>query len=67
MATSDIRSKDAAADWVPERLPAIHRPALAGARALHVAGKYGSWTERRPKVRALARYPTASVREVYPS
>ncbi|MFD3998144.1 aminoglycoside adenylyltransferase family protein [Streptomyces sp. NPDC058548] len=66
LATGEIRSKDAAADWVLERLPAIHRPALAEARALYVAGEYGSWTERRPEVLALARYMTASVREVYP-
>ncbi|MFJ2932878.1 hypothetical protein ACIO8G_08910 [Streptomyces sp. NPDC087219] len=45
----------------------MHRPALAEARALYAAGEYGSWTERRPEVRAPARYPTASVREVYPS
>ncbi|MFC9389178.1 aminoglycoside adenylyltransferase family protein [Streptomyces venezuelae] len=67
LATGEIRAKDAAADWVLERLPAIHRPVLAEARALYVAGEYGSWTERRPEVRALARYLTASVREVYPS
>ncbi|MFD9247455.1 aminoglycoside adenylyltransferase domain-containing protein [Streptomyces sp. NPDC059556] len=62
-----MRSKDAAADRVLERLPAIRRPALAETRALHVAGEYGSWTEGRPEVRALARYPTASVREMYPT
>ncbi|MEU4082636.1 DUF4111 domain-containing protein [Streptomyces venezuelae] len=45
----------------------MHRPVLAEARALYVAGEYGSWTERRPGARALARYLTASVREVYPS
>ncbi|MFI9117102.1 DUF4111 domain-containing protein [Streptomyces venezuelae] len=67
LATGEIRAKDAAADWVLERLPAIHRPVLTEARALYVAGEYGSWTERRPEVRALARYLTASVREVYPS
>ncbi|MDO0934049.1 aminoglycoside adenylyltransferase family protein [Streptomyces sp. DG2A-72] len=36
LATGRIRSKDAAADWAIERLPAVHRPVLAHARAVYL-------------------------------
>ncbi|MFF7164085.1 aminoglycoside adenylyltransferase family protein [Streptomyces sp. NPDC008086] len=36
LATGDIRSKDAAADWALPRLPAEHRPVLAHARAVYL-------------------------------
>ncbi|MEV0640251.1 aminoglycoside adenylyltransferase family protein [Streptomyces sp. NPDC050619] len=36
LATGTIRSKDAAADWAIERLPARHRPVLEHARAVYL-------------------------------
>ncbi|MFD0153021.1 aminoglycoside adenylyltransferase family protein [Streptomyces sp. NPDC055721] len=66
LSTGEIRSKDAAADWVLERLPAEHRPVLAHARALYLTGEYGSWAERLPEVHAHAAHLAAAVREAYP-
>lgn len=41
--TGEIRSKDTAAAWALERLPEADRPQLATARALYVAGGFGTW------------------------
>ncbi|MEU8348098.1 aminoglycoside adenylyltransferase family protein [Streptomyces sp. NPDC048845] len=40
LATGEIRSKDAAADWALERLPPEHRPVLAHARELYLGRRY---------------------------
>lgn len=40
VATGEIRSKDAAADWALERLPPGHHPALARARDLYLTSGY---------------------------
>ncbi len=45
LATGEIRSKDAAADWVLARLPAAMRPMLARARDLYRGGGYGEWPD----------------------
>ena len=43
LATSEIRSKDAAADWVLERLTAAERPVLERARAQYLSGAGEHW------------------------
>jgi Domain of unknown function (DUF4111) len=53
VATGEIRSKDAAADWVLPQLSEELRPLLANARDLYREGGYGAWSDRR-LVRALA-------------
>lgn len=47
VATGDIVSKDAAADWALERLPPEHRPVLAHARDLYRRSTYAeeTWTD----------------------
>lgn len=45
MATNEIRSKDAAAEWALSRLPPDLRPVLARARELYLDGGYGSWDD----------------------
>jgi predicted nucleotidyltransferase len=47
LATGQIRSKDAAADWVLARLPPEHRPALEHARQLYLNCSYSeeSWSD----------------------
>lgn len=40
LATGEIRSKDAAADWALDRLPPEHRPVLAHARELYLGRRY---------------------------
>lgn len=63
VATGDIRSKDAAADWALSELPAEHRPVLFAARDLYLRGGYGTWDDLRA-VRAHADYVAARVREL---
>ena len=46
-----IRSKDAAADWVLERLPEEHRPVLARARANYLGEEAERWDDLLPRVR----------------
>ncbi|WP_217139711.1 aminoglycoside adenylyltransferase family protein [Streptomyces sp. AC627_RSS907] len=43
LATGDIRSKDAAADWALARLPAAHRPPVAHARAVYLGLAEEHW------------------------
>nr|BFE79616.1 hypothetical protein GCM10020093_022170 [Planobispora longispora] len=47
LATGEIRSKDAAADWALARLPAEHRPVLEHARELYLSRRYSeeSWSD----------------------
>jgi predicted nucleotidyltransferase len=47
LATSEIRSKDAAADRALAQLPPLHRPVLEHARALYLSSSYSeeSWTD----------------------
>ncbi len=45
VATGTIRSKDAAADWVLDRLPREHRPVLARARAIYLGEHADSWDD----------------------
>ncbi|MGW3247385.1 aminoglycoside adenylyltransferase family protein [Streptomyces sp. NPDC001070] len=47
LATGEIRSKDAAADWALAQLPPGHRPALEHARQLYLDSRYSeeSWSD----------------------
>jgi predicted nucleotidyltransferase len=55
LATDTIRSKDAAADWVLERLPSAHRAVLAHARAVYLGEEEERWDgELRAGVRPCA-------------
>lgn len=49
LATGEIRSKDAAADWALSRLPPEHRPVLAHARELYLGYRYAeeSWSDEQ--------------------
>ncbi|MGW0814292.1 aminoglycoside adenylyltransferase family protein [Streptomyces viridiviolaceus] len=53
--TGDIRSKDAAADWVIARLPAEHRPVMARARAAYLGHEEERWDDLEGTVRPCAR------------
>ena len=52
--TGEIRSKDAAADWALERLPAEHRPILARARAIYVGDEPERWEDLRDRLGPFA-------------
>ncbi|MFI1185763.1 aminoglycoside adenylyltransferase family protein [Streptomyces californicus] len=70
LATGQIRSKDAAADWALAQLPPEHRPVLEHARQLYLNCRYSeeSWSETlraqvRPQVnRVLAEIDWLSTR-----
>ncbi|CAL9309958.1 aminoglycoside adenylyltransferase family protein [Streptomyces sp. SudanB52_2052] len=55
--TGGIRSKDAAAAWAIERLPAAHRPVLVRARAVYLGDEDEQWDDLdvRPCAQHLAR------------
>ena len=52
--TGEIRSKDAAADWALERLPAEHRPILARARAIYLGDEPERWNDLRDQLHRFA-------------
>lgn len=64
VATGEIVSKDAAAEWALARLPATHRPPLARARALYLGGGYGRWDDELDDCRRLADAMATHVRDV---
>jgi streptomycin 3"-adenylyltransferase len=60
LATGEIRSKDAAADWALSQLPPEHRPVLAHAKELYLTCHYTdeTWSDQlksqvRPHVDAV--------------
>jgi len=50
LATGEIRSKDASADWVLPQLPLEHRAVLAHARDLYLRGAPEEWGDLMPRV-----------------
>ena len=54
--TGEIRSKDAAADWVLPRLPAEHRAVLEHARAVYRDEATPDWVPLRARVHPHAEY-----------
>jgi streptomycin 3"-adenylyltransferase len=56
LATGDIRSKDAAADWALAHLPAAQWPVLARARAIYLGDEAERWEDLRPEVRRHVDY-----------
>lgn len=64
LATGEIRSKDAAADWVLPHLPEGVRPMLARARDLYRDGGYGVWPDQAT-VRGLAEALVDGIRSSY--
>jgi predicted nucleotidyltransferase len=59
--TGTITSKDAAAAWVLDRLPARHRPVLAHARSVYLGDERESWDGLMPQVRELAGHLVAQL------
>ncbi len=62
LATGEIRSKDAAADWVLGRLSEKHRPVLARARAIYLGDEDDRWEDLGPQVRGLADHVAGEIR-----
>ncbi|MFE0172158.1 aminoglycoside adenylyltransferase family protein [Streptomyces sp. NPDC059002] len=66
LATGDIKSKDAAADWALARLPAEHRPVLARARAVYLGEEEERWDDLLPRVEQHAAYVVKAIGELSP-
>lgn len=64
LATGELRSKDAAADWAIARLPQAHRPLLERARDNYRHGGWGNWADDAAAARALADRMAAEVRAI---
>lgn len=62
VATGEIRSKDAAAEWALRELPPEHRPPLARARDLYVSGTDDGWVEiATASITAYADYASTKI------
>jgi predicted nucleotidyltransferase len=55
LATGEIKSKDAAADWALARLPAEHRPVLEHAKQLYLTRRYSEETAWSDELQAQLR------------
>ena len=64
VATGVIHSKDAAADWVLDRLPEAHRPALARARAIYVGDQAERWDDLEDQIGPHTDYVVAEIRRL---
>ncbi len=62
VATGAIRSRDAAADWVLDRLPEAHRPALARARAICVGDHAEGWDDIKDHINPHVNSVVAEIR-----
>lgn len=60
-ATGEIRTKDAAADWVSDRLPPEHRAVLGEARDGYLGHHPDDWTGRDREVDAFVRHARAAI------
>jgi streptomycin 3"-adenylyltransferase len=56
LATGEVGSKDAAADWALPRLPEEHRAVLARARAIYLGDEDERWDDLQARVRPHAGY-----------
>jgi predicted nucleotidyltransferase len=61
-ATGEIRSKDAAADWVLDRLPPDHRPVLARSRAIYLGDEDDRWDDLHNRIRPFVDHLIAEIR-----
>jgi predicted nucleotidyltransferase len=61
LATGEIRSKDAAADWALDRLPPQHRPVLARARAIYLGAEQERWDDLLPQIRPHVEYVARAI------
>jgi hypothetical protein len=64
VATGVIRSKDAAADWVLDRLPEAYQQALARARAIYVGDQAERWDDLEDHTGPHADYVVAQIRRL---
>ena len=61
VSTRSVPSKDGAAAWAIARLPAVHRPVLARARAIYRGEEEERWDDIREQVRPYADYVVSEI------
>ncbi len=66
VATGEIGSKDAAADWALARLPQEHRAVLARARAIYLGDEDEHWDDLAPRVRPYVDHVLAEIGRLAP-
>jgi streptomycin 3"-adenylyltransferase len=66
LATGVVKSKDAAADWVLESLPAELRPVLVRARNGYLESRWESWDDLLPQVRAHVDHVVRQIERLAP-
>jgi len=63
-ATGKFRSKDSAADWALERLPAAHRPVLARARDFYLGRDSEHWEDLKEAIAPCVDYMVAEIKRL---
>ncbi|MET8690272.1 aminoglycoside adenylyltransferase family protein [Streptomyces sp. NPDC004732] len=66
LATGDIKSKDAAADWVLDRIPAEYRPVLSRARAVYLGAAEERWDDLLPQLKPHAHHVVREIERLAP-
>jgi streptomycin 3"-adenylyltransferase len=66
VANQTVYSKDGAATWALSRLPEIHRPALARARAIYRGEEQDRWDDIREQIRPYADYVVSQIDQIAP-
>ncbi|HET9456099.1 MAG TPA: aminoglycoside adenylyltransferase family protein [Candidatus Limnocylindrales bacterium] len=61
--TGELVPKDVAADWAMPRLPAVHRPVLARARAIYAGEERERWDDLRAALRAHVAHVVGEIRQ----
>ena len=64
LATGVIRSKDAAADWVLDRMPKAHSPVLARARAIYLGDHAERWDDLKDQIGPHIDYVVSEIRRL---
>ena len=67
LATGALRSKDAAAAWVLDRIPDEHKAVLARARAIYLGDEEERWDDIRDAVRRYVDYVAEEIDRLQPS
>jgi hypothetical protein len=64
VAGESVHSKESAAAWTLERLPAEHRPVLERAVAIYRGEEEDHWDDLRPAIDAYAAYVLSEIRAI---
>jgi streptomycin 3"-adenylyltransferase len=63
LATGEVTSKDAAADWALDRLPEAHKRVLARARSIYLGQEDDRWTDLILQVQSFAEHVVGQIEQ----